>query len=206
MKFKGIELLAIILIMLLAASFLLMPKPEYNHDVTIVAFGDSVTAGLGVNPPDKNFVVLLSEYTRIPIINSGQTGDNTSEALMRLQTGVLDKNPDIVIILLGGNDFLERRSVEVFDANLRTIVKKIKEVGSKIIIIGGSEKINAQYEMSIARIVMEEKLSGYVPNVLDYVMFRKDLLFDKIHPNAKGHELIAKMILPVLEKTLREVK
>src|SRR3989344_9437474 len=105
-KFNFLEVAALFLVILIAGLVYLYPVREYKRDQIVVAFGDSLTRGYGT-PPGKNFVTYLSEYTKIQIINSGKTGDTTSEALIRLNEDVLKYNPDAVIVLLGGNDFLE---------------------------------------------------------------------------------------------------
>ena len=174
----------------------------YRRDKIIIAFGDSLTRGYGT-PPGKNFVTFLSEYTNVPIINAGKTGDTTSDALIRLKSEVLDKKPDIVLVLLGGNDFFEGYSSEVVSANLKIIIKNIKEIGAKVILMGGSRQIVPNYEFVFQKLAQDEKVDGYVPNILGGILFRKDLLFDNIHPNQRGHEIIAKRILPALEKVLK---
>ena len=198
-----IELLAIALTIGLAALMFLVPQKEYRHDLVVVAFGDSLTVGHGV-PPGKNFVVYLSEYTNIPIINAGVTGDTTGEALLRLQADVLDKKPNVVTVLLGGNDLLKGNSEEVVRANLKIIIREIKKIGAKVILIGGSKQLAPAFEMVFEKIAMEEKVAGYVPDVLRGMLLRKDLLFDDIHPNDRGHKIIAERILPTLERVLKE--
>ncbi len=200
---RGVEALAIFFIVGSFLIYLNSSPAEYPHNKVVVAFGDSLTRGYGT-PPGKNFVTFLSEYTNIPIINSGKTGDTTSDALVRLKESVLDYNPDVVLVLLGGNDFFEGYGEEVVRANLRTIVRSIKQSGSKIILIGGSKQIVPNYESTFERLAYDEKVDGYVPNILGGILFRKDLLFDTIHPNERGHEIIAGRILPVLENVLRE--
>lgn len=200
---RGVEALAVLFI---AASFLVYlgssPR-EYPHDKVVVAFGDSLTRGYGT-PPGKNFVTFLSEYTNIPIVNSGKTGDTTSDALVRLKEDVLDYNPDVVLVLLGGNDFFEGYGEEVVRANMKTILRRIKQNGAKIILIGGSKQIVPNYESTFERLAYDEEVDGYVPNILGGILFRKDLLFDTIHPNERGHEIIAGRILSVLERVLSE--
>lgn len=191
------------LVLIVTVSFLGNGPKDYRRDVKIVAFGDSLTRGYGV-PPGKNFVTFLSEYTNIPIINSGVTGDTTSNALIRLKSDVLDYNPNVVLVLLGGNDFFSGFSEEVVRANLQAIIRTIKRSGAKVILIGGSKQVVPNYEMMYERLAIDEKVDGYVPNILGGIVFRKDLLFDTIHPNQRGHEIIAQRILPVLEEVLRE--
>ena len=116
----------------------------------------------------------------------------------------MDYRPDVVLVLLGGNDFLAGYSEEVVRANLQTIVRKIKQSGSKVILVGVYNSISPQYEKVFEKLVRDEKADGYVPNILGGILFRKDLLYDTLHPNERGHEIIADRILPVLEKVLRE--
>lgn len=203
-RLNFLESAAIVLSALIVfASFWGNGPKDYRRDVTVVAFGDSLTRGYGV-PPGKNFVTFLSEYTNIPIINSGFTGDLTSHALIRLKSDVLDYDPDVVLVLLGGNDFLSGFSEEVVRANLQAIIRNIKKGGAKVILVGVSKQVVPSFESMFERLAMEEKVDGYVPNILGGIVFRKDLLFDTIHPNQRGHEIIAQRILPVLEEVLRE--
>lgn len=202
-KINFLEIIALFLAVLIAVLVYFYPVREYKRDQIVVAFGDSLTRGYGT-PPGKNFVTYLSEYTKIPIINSGKSGDATSDALIRLKEDVIDKNPDIVLVLLGGNDFFNGNGEEVISVNLKTIIRNIRASGAKVILIGGSKQVLPNYELVFDRLALEEKVDGYVPNVLLGVLFRKDLLYDSVHPNERGHEVIAKRILPILEKVLRE--
>ena len=200
---RGVEIFAVIFIVVMVISVTLGIPRTYKTDKVIVAFGDSLTRGYGL-PPGKNFVTFLSEVTKIPIINSGKTGDTTSDALIRLNQDALDYRPDIVLVLLGGNDFLAGYSEEVVRANLQVIIRKIKQSGSRVILVGVYNGISPQYEKVFEKLALNEQADGYVPNVLGGILFRKDLLYDTVHPNERGHEIIADRILPVLEKVLRE--
>ena len=206
LRINIIEGAAILLVIIIAAVLFLYggPKP-YPTDKVVVAFGDSLTRGYGTVSPDKNFVTYLSEYTKINIINAGVTGNTTSDALIRLKSNVLDYHPDIVILLFGGNDYFDGYSEEVILANMRAIIKAIRKEGAKIILLGGNDKFAPAYEKVCEKLVAEYDIEGYVPNVLRGVSLRRDLLFDEVHPNGKGHKVIADMILPVLAKVLREL-
>jgi len=74
------------------------PSPR----TTVVAFGDSITAGVGTSG-GNDYVSLLSNRTDIPIITAGRSGDTTGAALARIDSAVLSRDADIVIVLLGGN-------------------------------------------------------------------------------------------------------
>lgn len=197
-----VEILALILTAALAGISFLIPQKEYRQDLIVVAFGDSLTVGYGV-PPGKNFVTYLSEYAKIPIINAGHSGDTTADALVRLKEDVLDKNPDIVLILLGGNDYLKGYSDEAVRENVQVMVRKIQKIGAKVILMSLSKQIAPNFDIVLEKIAWDNKVAAFVPDVMEGIIFRKDLRFDDIHPNSRGHQIIAQRILPALEKVLR---
>ncbi len=202
--FRKIQILGLLLAVIITCVVIWYPKPQYREDKVVIAFGDSLTRGYGVIPPERNYVVYLSDYVHIPIINAGKTRDTTSDALIRLKEDVLDKKPNIVIVFLGGNDYLDGYSSEVVRANLKTIVHKIEAIGARVILLGGDSQLSSNYEKVYQEVANEEKVFAYIPAVLNGILFRKDLLYDSIHPNEKGHELIAQKILPALQRALSE--
>src|SRR3989344_5860503 len=143
-----LEISALIITVFLAVLVSSYSLPNHRLDLTVLAFGDSLVRGYGI-PPGKNFVTYLSEYTGIPIINAGKTGDTTAEALMRLQSEVLDKKPDVVFVLLGGNDYFNGFPKEVTKFNLKVIIEKIKKINAKIILLGIDEKVLPEQEAVI---------------------------------------------------------
>ena len=172
-----------------------------THGTTVVAFGDSLVAGRGASY-GQDFVTILSQRTGIRIVNAGRSGDTTGSALARLQTDVLANDPRIVIVLLGGNDFLRRIPVEqVFD-NLGAIVERIRSLGSAVILVGVSvgvlgDPYAARYE-ALAR----RTASGLVPGILDGVIGQSSLMADPIHPNDRGYAIVADRVEPMLRELL----
>ena len=73
----------------------------------IICFGDSLTEGVGA-VEGEDYPTVLSRLLALPVVNAGRRGNTTAQALQRLANAVLDKNPRLVIILLGGNDFLRQ--------------------------------------------------------------------------------------------------
>jgi acyl-CoA thioesterase-1 len=166
---------------------------------SIIAFGDSLVAGRGATP-GHDFVSVLSTRLGVPIINAGRSGDTTRSALGRLDRDVLSRNPRVVIVVLGGNDFLRRVPVdETFD-NLSSIVTSVREQGAAAVLAGVSvglfsDPYGARYE-ALAR----ETSSGLVPDILGGLMGRSDLMSDAIHPNDQGYALIADRLEPVMRE------
>ena len=165
----------------------------------IIAFGDSLVAGHGATP-GHDFVSVLSRRTGLPILNAGRSGDTTAAALARLDDDVLGRNPRIVIVLVGGNDFLRRIPRDETFRNLDTIVTRIRSQGAAVVLVGVNvglftDEYGAQYD-ALAR----RASAAFVPDILDGIVGRADRTSDAIHPNDRGYELIADRIEPVLRE------
>lgn len=180
-----------------------VPRPARPTSGTaIIAFGDSLVAGRGATG-GNDFVTLLSRRIRLPIVNAGRSGDTTRSALARLDRDVLSRDPKIVIVLLGGNDFLRRVPVEETFANLGEIVEKIRTRGAAVVLVGVSvgllsDPYGREYE-ELAR----RAAAGLVPDILDGIIGHADRMSDSIHPNDRGYLLIADRLEPVLRQLVR---
>lgn len=232
MALQDLQLFLVLGLFLAALFSLLLRQHEWHTLVaggTVVALGDSITYGQGI-PVEDNFISLLSRRTRTLIVNAGVPGDTTEDALARLDRDVLSLKPNIVIIFLGGNDFLwpllmrqdnfrarsqalrasrefaEIPTQKIFE-NIRTIIERIHAAGAKVILVGFSTEFLDTFEEEFARIARESRVAGYVPNALAGILFNKGHLVSetvpRVHPNARGHKLIADRIQPVLEKVLK---
>ena len=91
------------LILLLGCSEKQLSK--LSNDATILAFGDSLTQGVGVKA-NQSYPTVLAGLTNLQVINSGVSGEVTGEGLIRLQQVLETQQPDLIILLEGGNDIL----------------------------------------------------------------------------------------------------
>lgn len=167
----------------------------------IIMFGDSLVKGVG-STKGKDVVSLLSARLGESIINMGVSGETSEEGLRRLNK-VIEQKPKVVMVLLGGNDFLKRVSREQTFKNLDTIVDRLQASGSIVILLGVQSGVLTDSDADEFERVAEEKGALYVPNVLDGIYARKEFLSDGIHPNDAGYEKVADKIYPVLMKALR---
>ncbi len=173
---------------------------------TIIALGDSLTKGMGASAPEYGYVPILEKRLGITIINKGVSGNTTSDALLRLDTDVLTQHPDIVIILLGGNDYLQKVPPEETFANLRTIITRIQSRGAVVFLVGIRGGILKDHFSDGFTKLADETGSVFVPNVLENIIDNPKLMSDEIHPNDAGYLKVADKITPLLEGLVASVK
>jgi acyl-CoA thioesterase I len=159
----------------------------------VIAFGDSLTAGYGA-AAGEDYPSRLSSLIGIPVMNAGVSGDTTDTALARLDTDVLSHDPRIVIIGLGGNDFLRGVLISATEANLRTIIRKIHDAGAMVVLLAFQfPSLSANYEKMYERVGSDEKCL-LISGVLRGILTDPSLKSDEIHPNARGYQLIAERV------------
>jgi len=161
----------------------------------IIAFGDSLTEGRGA-PAGQGYPEQLSRRLGVPILNRGVSGDTTKHGLDRLQRDVLDHDPRIVLVELGGNDYLHKKNIDVVFGNLETIIGRIQQQGAMVILLGLETPL-AGYGRRY-RELAHQTGCPLVPDLMDGILARPSLMVDQIHPNAAGYGLVADKIEPVL--------
>ncbi len=161
----------------------------------IVAFGDSLTDGSGLDR-SESYPTQLEKLIGKSIVNLGVPGETTDGGLRRLENDVIARKPRIVLLGLGGNDMLQRKSIDRQFDNLEKMVDRIQSTGALVVLLavdGGllySGNHGERY-----RDLAEETGCVYVPNILDGIVGNGLLtLPDKIHPNGEGYRRIAEKI------------
>lgn len=169
------------------------PSARDCNNLTIVAFGDSLVTGYGTQPGEE-FVARVASELSVPIENLGKNGDTTASARARVDE-VLSRNPDIVILLLGGNDALRRTSAEETKQNLEAIISSLRAKEAQVVllgVVGGFPDPYADIYTSLAK----KYEATLVPNVLAGLITNPKLMSDSIHPNSEGHARIAERVIP----------
>ena len=168
----------------------------------IICFGDSITSGVGAEN-GKNYPYFLSQLTGRKVINAGESGDTTYEALKRLKEDVLSYNPYLVIVELGGNDFLHRIPTEITLKNIEEIITCIQEKGAMVALVDVSwGPIMSGYRKEFKRLARKKGLI-FIPSVMRGILNDPSLKYDWIHPNSKGYEIIAHRIYKVIKPYLK---
>ena len=187
------------------------PMPAAGDRPTIVAFGDSLTAGYGAPPgesyPDFLQQELLDRGFEYKVINEGVSGDTTSIALQRIDFAIAE-NPKIVVLALGGNDGLRGLPADAMEANLREMVERFQKAGATVVLAGMTLPPNfgavyiRQFESAFQH-VAEQTGAKLIPFLLDGVAADPQLnQEDGIHPTAAGNRVIARTVADFLEPLL----
>ena len=165
---------------------------------TIIALGDSITVGFDLPDKEDAYPAVLSRELGIPVLNAGFSGDTSETGFSRLEKDVFAKNPRIVIVFLGGNDFLSKVPSSHLKENLARIIEAIHEKGAIVVLVGIKTSVLTEDYEPIYKELSATYRTAYVPNVLRRIITNESLMLDSIHPNKEGHILIAKRILEVL--------
>jgi len=166
---------------------------------TVVALGDSLTAGTGA-AAGESYPEVLGRLLGRPVLNAGRPGETTTEGLRRL-SGVLEAHrPRLVILCEGGNDFLRGTPPEVVKANLRRMIQTVREAGAEVVLMAVPrpgllvpvpdlyEDLAAEFGIPVEAEVLREVLTAPA------------LKSDPIHPNARGYRRIAEALASLLRR------
>ena len=177
----------------------------------IVAFGDSLTAGLGV-PADQAYPAVLAAKLQAEgypyrIVNAGVSGDTTAGGLRRLDWA-LRLAPEIVIVELGTNDALRGQDLATVRSNLDQIVGRFQAAGARVLIAGMRLPPNygLRYTTEFHRMyedVAKQRRAALMPFFLDGVGGNQRLnQVDGIHPTAEGYRIVVDRLWPYLRPLL----
>jgi acyl-CoA thioesterase-1 len=186
---------------------------ESTAKKTILFFGNSLTAGYGIDPEESfagriqsRLDSLKKEYR---VINGGLSGETTAGGLSRLDW-FLEEEPYLFVLELGGNDGLRGIALTETKKNLLAIVDKVraKYPNTKIILAGMQIPPNMGKEYTeefkaIYPAVAKEKNIELIPFLLEGVAGNPDLnLPDGIHPTPEGHRIVMETLWPFISKAL----
>lgn len=202
---------AVLLLLLSGTSLFAAPTPTPDARPRIVAFGNSLTAGLGVGT-DESYPAQLQRRLdqlnyRYRVINAGVSGDTTAGGVRRI-AWVLSSKPDLVILELGGNDGLRGLSLEQTKRNLNEIIRRLQQARVTVVLAGmklppnyGREYTNG-FEAIYPALAKQYGLA-LIPFFLEGVAASSTLnQADGIHPTKEGYRVIVEQILKVLSPLL----
>lgn len=173
-----------------------------SRGTEIICFGDSLTAGLGA-AAGNDYPSRLSTSLGRPVVNAGVSGDTTADALARLERDVLSRNPRLVVVAFGGNDFIRRVPPADTFRNLDEIVRRIQEKGAMVVVAGVRSGLLGNALKKDFKKLARARRAAFVPDLLEDIWGHPALMSDGIHPNEAGYAVMAgrveKTVAPLLE-------
>ena len=179
----------------------------------LVCFGDSITAGYGLQSEQAYPAALQRKLDRngyrYEVINQGTSGATSKDAVANVRA-VLRLQPQVVIVEFGGNDGLRGVPLALTRRNLDSVLTTLENARIKVLLAGitlppnyGTDYIHA-FE-SMFRDLAQKHHSAFVPMLYkDLVGVPNSIQADGIHPTAKGSEIIADTLLPALKPLLKK--
>ncbi|MBI4707357.1 MAG: arylesterase [Candidatus Omnitrophica bacterium] len=197
MKNKFIKLLVIVLLVYCVVALISFKKPEIknknNQGKDIICFGDSITFGYGVSAKE-NYPTALSKMVTYLVVNSGIDADTSVEALGRLDSDVLSRQPFLVIIEFCGNDFLRKIPIEITEKNIREMTRQIQQSGAMVAIVDISAGMFLKDYRRMFRKIAYEEGAIFVPAVLNGIITNPSMKSDFLHPNGSGYKIVAERV------------
>lgn len=201
----GFILVCLLLISVLPGYF----RQDYaninSRGKNIICFGDSITFGFGA-PAGQSYPDFLSRKIDIPVLNAGVEGDTSTQAMFRIYSDVLSRDPLLVIIEFGGNDFLRSVPPEDTVANIENMVKAVNGAGAMVALVELSTRnIMKRHSQEIRQLARKHNCI-LISAILDKIIADPSLKSDFVHPNAQGYKAIAervyRSIRPVLNRNI----
>ncbi|MEQ8578440.1 MAG: arylesterase [Balneola sp.] len=200
-------------VLTIVLSVLMCISSEAQQKKSILFFGDSISAGYGIQPQQAFPAVIQDKIDSLglnyEVINGGLSGETSAGGLRRINW-VLQRDIDIMILELGGNDGLRGIDLSSTKDNLQQIIDRAKAKNPEIeIIIAGMQvppNLGTDYTKEFQDLypeLAEKNNLTLIPLILDKVGGRDEFMQpDQIHPNVKGHKVVAETVWETLAPIL----
>lgn len=176
------------------------PKLErLPADAVVLAFGDSLTYGTGA-AESESYPAQLESLIGRRVVRAGVPGEVTAQALARLPAALDEHAPKLVLLCIGGNDFLRRLGNEQAARNVREMVRLAKSRGAAVVLIGTPEPGFTVTPPAFYAAIAKELKVPYEEGIIGQVLRDANLKSDPIHPNARGYRVIAERVAEALKK------
>jgi len=201
------KFLSLLLFVVAAASYAANPP-------TVVIFGDSLSAGYGIDV-DRSWTALLQSRLNAQgyehrVINASISGETTEGGKTRINAALKNFSPDLVILELGGNDGLRGFPPEVMKGNIRAIIETTRDSGASIVLLGIRIPPNYGPRYTNAFEGVYRELAGeldvpWIEFFMDGIALNDELMQDDgIHPNEEAQPILLDNAWPIIRQALTE--
>ena len=171
---------------------------KISQGAVILAFGDSLTYGSGA-PKNTDYPSVLSALSQHKVINAGIPGEISRTGLRRLPALLDQHQPELLILIHGGNDLLRRIPEQQIASNLRQMISEAKQRNIKVVMLGVPRL--QLFLLSSAEIYQQLAEEQEIPidlETLPEILGDNALKSDSIHPNSDGYKFMAENIFSLL--------
>jgi len=192
----------LVVLLLLAACDSGPPKlAKLPADAVVLAFGDSLTFGTGAGA-EASYPAVLQELIGRRVVRAGVPGEVSAQGLARLPGAIAAAQPDLLVLIHGGNDLLQRKSPQRIVANLRAMVQMARERGVAVVLIGVPNLgLILGRSAGFYEDLAEELDLHYDGETLPEILGQSSLKSDAIHPNARGYRKLAEAVTELLRES-----
>ncbi|MBQ9578976.1 MAG: arylesterase [Ottowia sp.] len=167
---------------------------------TVLALGDSLTQGVGTSSPAHAWPAVFERLSGWRMVNGGVSGDTSDMALARLPALLREHRPQLVIVSIGGNDFLHQQSGAATRDNIRAIVQQSQSAGAQVLLVAEPQPSIAAALGRVSDHPMFAELAGelrvpLLENAWSDILSDEKLRSDRIHANDTGYEQFARVLL-----------
>jgi lysophospholipase L1-like esterase len=166
-------------------------------DEVVLAFGDSLTFGAGVND-DQSYPAVLAGLIARKVVRDGVPGETTAQGLERLERSLEAHRPRLLLLCLGGNDLLRRVDTAQIESDLHAMVQLARDRGAEVVLIGVPEPALFGGTAPLYRRLAAELRVPLEEDTVTDVLRDNALKSDPIHPNAEGYRRIAQALAALL--------
>ncbi len=176
------------------------PKLEaLSANAVVLAFGDSLTYCTGANE-NESYPAQLESLIGRRVVRAGVPGEVTAQALERLPAALDEYSPRLLLLCIGGNDFLHRLGKAQAESNVRAMVQLAKGRGIDVLLIGAPEPALLPSPPGFYAALAKDFAIPYEGDVITAVLKDVSLKSDPIHPNARGYRVIAERVAERLKQ------
>ena len=159
-------------------------------DEVILAFGDSLTEGVGATRA-QSYPARLAELSGHPVVNAGVSGEITAEGVDRLPDVLEQTDPGLMILLLGGNDILRNGSHAEAKRHLSRMIETALERDVQVLLIGVPEKSLFSSSAALYEELAEEHDVPLMDGMVASLLRKPEYKSDQVHLNAAGYREMA---------------
>lgn len=189
------------------------PSERISTSAVVVCAGDSLTSGVDIRSDDQTYVAELRRRLPCRVVNAGRANDKTVELLSRIQTDVLRETPSVVVVFIGGNDYLDGTPRAEFAKALESVVGEITALGARVVLVEVPTGIVWNPYAGVFRHVASRYGAILVPESMLRLWFSVELLardhlaesltIDGIHLSPSGARRVANWLEPYVRDALQ---